>query len=529
MAGPGGLDQSFMTEEHVLKVLKGTTEQQAELMVQLNQWLAELQKLRSWIDDPASEVPYDRERLAQDLLLANQKVEDLRRLVWDQMTRSQRGAPPATVPKAAPPSLAPAAPPAGPPPSKACETAEEADIDLGDIPLDIDSFLPADHADLPQEAAATTDEVHEMAAAADSAEGYTAEDMSMQKPKKTQPHGQYRSLYVSNVPFWASANHMKPVFARFGEVKSIHVNYASPPVLSKYAFVNYEQPEDASMAFAAAAHGGLTLCPGGRAKARGARDSEPLRVSWAASNGKNRSRHRKNEENNWERDAENANGDAIAPSDAASTAPTASEPMPPPPAKGGAMRPAPAVPVQKHSASYKQNFLMHNVPMGQKGAGMMNGLGPEGYPPPPGPPPGKGGPDMMKGKDKGKGGPPPFGAHHDMMGMGKGAPHVPPVFPAGMDNGWDGWGHDTSSLRPDAPSFVPGGPGGPGYDEHAPPPGPPPPGKGAAPRNDQMQWFQHAFAEKPARPPMPGFGIGAPPPPPPPGGSGGWGAPAAGW
>ena len=54
MAGPG-LDQSFMTEEHVLKVLKGTTEQQAELMVQLNQWLAELTKLRSWIDDPASQ------------------------------------------------------------------------------------------------------------------------------------------------------------------------------------------------------------------------------------------------------------------------------------------------------------------------------------------------------------------------------------------------------------------------------------------------------------------------------------------
>ena len=30
---------------------------------------------------------------------------------------------------------------------RVCETAEEADIDLGDIPLDIDSFLPADHAD----------------------------------------------------------------------------------------------------------------------------------------------------------------------------------------------------------------------------------------------------------------------------------------------------------------------------------------------------------------------------------------------
>ena len=27
------------------------------------------------------EVPYDRERLAQDLMVANQKVEDLRRLV----------------------------------------------------------------------------------------------------------------------------------------------------------------------------------------------------------------------------------------------------------------------------------------------------------------------------------------------------------------------------------------------------------------------------------------------------------------
>ena len=48
----------------------------------------------------------------------------------------------------------------------------------------------------------------------------------------------------------------------------------------------------------------MTLSPGGRAKARGARDSDPLRVSWAASNGKNRGRiknrgrrkNRKNEE-----------------------------------------------------------------------------------------------------------------------------------------------------------------------------------------------------------------------------------------
>merc|ERR550514_348729 len=150
----------------------------------------------------------------------------------------------------------------------------------------------------------------------------------------------------------------------------------------------------------------------------------------------------------------------------------------------------------------------------------MDGLG--GYP--------KGGPDVMKGKDKGKGGPPPFPGHHpgDPFAMGKGAPHVPPVFPPGMDHfgmdhfGMDpnGWGHDDSGMRADAPSFTPGGPG---YNDQPLPP--PPPGKGG-PRNDQMQWFQHAFAEKPAPRPPPmhaGFGAVGPPPPPPMPGFGGWG------
>ena len=49
------LDQSFMAEERVLNVLKGTTEEQADLMVQLNKWLMELQELRRWVDDPASQ------------------------------------------------------------------------------------------------------------------------------------------------------------------------------------------------------------------------------------------------------------------------------------------------------------------------------------------------------------------------------------------------------------------------------------------------------------------------------------------
>ena len=43
-----------MTEEHVTNVLKGTMEQQAELLVQLNQKDADLTKLRVWANNPAS-------------------------------------------------------------------------------------------------------------------------------------------------------------------------------------------------------------------------------------------------------------------------------------------------------------------------------------------------------------------------------------------------------------------------------------------------------------------------------------------
>ena len=80
----------------------------------------------------SGEVPYERENLKQDLSLANTKVEDLRRLVWDQMTRGTRAAaaPVPSVPKAAPAALstAPRGPPGPPPGTKSRRRAESSHL-----------------------------------------------------------------------------------------------------------------------------------------------------------------------------------------------------------------------------------------------------------------------------------------------------------------------------------------------------------------------------------------------------------------